>query len=527
MEGHAPIRYGTVGTILLLFGSALLILGLVTGNSFFTPKPASKESTETVEASEKTPAHTEAEGHDSEKTPAHAEAEGHDKEGHDKEGQDAGHEEGHHGFGKEGPPLWSVLPFLTFLILIAVLPLLPKVSHWWENNKNRFVASLLLGIPVVVYVLLNDKHQVFHSGLEYFQFISLLTGLFIVAGGIHLTGNLIAKPSVNTLLLLIGYLLASVIGTTGAAMVLIYPILRSNLERKYKVHRVIFFIFLVCNTGGLLSPIGDPPLFLGYLKGIDFFWFIKLLPLWVLNGILLHIIYYLIDSYFYRKEGPISVKLDVELEEPIRLKGALNILFLIVIVASVAGSVNTPYREGFMFIMAGVSLLYTHRSHEARVARERNQFSFHAIVEVAAVFLGIFATMMPALILLSTRGSELGVTQPMEYFFATGIFSSFLDNAPTFLCFLALGQGAHGVSAPEMMTAAPVILGAICAGAVFMGANTYIGNAPNFMVRAIAEQQGVKMPSFFGYMAWAAIILIPVFTIVALIFFVLLKFPMF
>ncbi|MHC4777756.1 MAG: sodium:proton antiporter, partial [Planctomycetota bacterium] len=346
-------------------------------------------------------------------------------------------------------------------------------------------------------------------------------GLFITAGGIHISGDLRASPSVNSLFLIIGYVIASVIGTTGAAMVLIYPILRTNSQRRFKAHTVIFFIFLVCNTGGLLSPIGDPPLFLGYLRGIDFFWFIKLFPLWVINGVILFGFYSLLDSYFYSKETASAVALDETRQEPIRGLGLPNVPLLILIVLSVAMSVETPYREAIMYGASGLSLLYAAKSETARHARERNQFNFHAILEVAAVFAGIFATMMPALLILNQKGSALGVDKAIEYFYATGIFSSFLDNAPTFLVFLELGLGVEGCSsAHEFQQTAPLILGAISAGAVFMGAITYIGNAPNFMVRSISEQQGVKMPSFFGYMLWAGVILMPVFTLIAIIFFV-------
>ncbi len=495
MSQAAPIRFGTVGVVLLLAAAALAVLGLALGEPFFTPKHAG--------------GHGEAE----------ASAEGHDAEGgHGGEG----------GFGAKGPPMWSVIPFLVLLVVIAVLPLLPHASHWWEHNRNKLLVSVVLGAPVAVYVCLSDKTRVLHSGIEYFQFLSLLSGLFITAGGLHITGNLVAKPSVNLVFLMIGYVLASLIGTTGAAMVLIYPVLRTNLERKFKAHTVIFFIFLICNTGGLLTPIGDPPLFLGYLRGIDFFWFLKLAPMWAVNGVILFTLYYFLDLHYYRKEVAKDLAVDRERAEPVRLKGGLNLLFLLAIVMSVAASVNSPYREAIMFCAAGVSLLYANRSHEAHVARERNQFNFNAILEVAAVFAGIFATMIPALMLLELRGGELGVTRPLEYFYATGAFSSFLDNAPTFLCFSTLAIGANNLSsAGDLMAGAPIILGAVSLGAVFMGANTYIGNAPNFMVRSIAEQQGVKMPSFFGYMAWAAVILIPVFTLVAAAFLVWIPFPLY
>ncbi len=437
----------------------------------------------------------------------------------------AASEQGH----KFSPPLVSLIPFLLILLVIAFFPLLPKVSHWWEHNKNRALVSAILGIPMVIYIGMNDYHQVIHTGIEYFQFLSLLAALFITAGGIHISGDIRATPKNNSIILLIGYFIASIVGTTGAAMILIYPILRANSARKHVMHTIIFFIFIVCNTGGLLSPIGDPPLFLGFLRGIDFFWFLKLFPLWVVNGIVIFIVYYILDSYYFKKEDHKDVMMDIHVATPIKPIGTWNSVFLIGVVLSVALAIPTPYREMIMAVMAGGSLLYWKKSEVAKKARVLNRFSFHAIIEVAVVFAGIFATMMPALMYLGQNGSQLGVDSPMKFFFLTGIFSSFLDNAPTFLVFLELGLSVEGLKeAAEMMHGkSAVILGAISAGAVFMGANTYIGNAPNFMVKAIAEEQGVKMPSFFGYLIWSVIILFPLFSFIAWLFFVKLPFPLF
>jgi len=422
-----------------------------------------------------------------------------------------------------------VVPFAAILLVVAVFPLVPGLSGFWDRNRNKLLVSAVLGVPVAFYIWQHDPEYVLRTGLEYFQFLALLTALFVVAGGLHLTGNLEATPRVNTIFLAIGYVLASVLGTTGAAMVLIYPLLRTNRERRHNAHTVIFFIFLVCNAGGLLTPIGDPPLFLGYLRGIGFFWFLKLLPLWASLGVVLLGVYYALDRHYYRKEPPEAVRQDVQHEERVRLIGTLNLVLLAVVVGSVAASVATPYRDAILTASVGLSLLYAHASPEARRARDRNHFNFHAILEVAAVFAGIFAAMMPALILLNKRGAALGVDQPLEFFYATGLFSSFLDNAPTFLVFLELALGVTGVPDAAALQAAQwaPILGAISAGAVFMGANTYIGNAPNFMVRSIAEQRRVKMPSFFGYMGWAAAILVPAFTLTAIVFFELLPFPLF
>ncbi len=451
----------------------------------------------------------------------------------------AAHEEAIGGGGEARPgvhqdegfvphPGW-VVPFAAILLVVAIFPLVPGLNAFWESNRNKLLVSAAAGVPVVLYLWQHDPAHVLHTGLEYFQFLALLTALFIVAGGVHLAGNLEATPRVNTTFLAIGYVLASVAGTTGAAMVLIYPLLRTNSERQFKAHTVIFFIFLVCNIGGLLTPIGDPPLFLGYLRGIGFFWFMKLLPLWLFLGVLLLTLYYALDRRYYAREMPESLRLDAKHEERVTVIGGINLALLAVVVGSVAASVATPYREAIMAAAAGSSLLYAHRSPRARRARERNHFNFHAILEVAAVFAGIFAAMMPALILLRSRGAALGVDQPFEFFFATGLFSSFLDNAPTFLVFLELALGVTGLPEAAALQGggAAAILGAISAGAVLMGANSYIGNAPNFMVRSIAEQRRVRMPSFFGYMGWAGLILLPAFTLAAIVFFEWLSFPLY
>ncbi len=408
----------------------------------------------------------------------------------------------------------AIIPFAIMLAAIAFLPLI--VEHWWEKNRNKAIVSAILGIPVSVYVFLHEKHALEHAGLEYVQFLSLIATLFIVAGGVHVTGNLVARPIVNTTIMLVGYILASVIGTTGAAMLLIYPLLRSNQERTYKVHTVIFFIFTVCNIGGLLSPIGDPPLFLGYLNGIDFWWWLRnLWCIWVFTGIVLLGLFFLIDTYYYRKEGPLAIAQDIANEEPVRLIGWLNLVGLAVIVGSVAIAIPTPMREIIMWAVALLSLAYG-QGREGAEARRENNFSFAPIIEVAVIFAGIFLTMIPVLQLLKIRGHELGVQTPEHYYWATGFFSSFLDNAPTFLCFLELGMSTQQVGDAETFASdAPELLAAISVGAVFFGAMTYIGNAPNFIVRSIAVQQGVQMPSFLGYMMWSGFCLLPVLLIVS------------
>jgi Na+/H+ antiporter NhaD/arsenite permease-like protein len=490
---HAPIPYRTIGLALLVAAAVLLIVGLLTGQPLLSGRaaPASQAPSGQVQP------HLE---------PAR--------------------EQTAHDFIPSIP--W-VIPFGAILLVVAVFPLVAPLARFWDRNRNKLLVSFLLGVPVAVYIGQHDPAHVVHAGIEYFQFLSLLTALFIVAGGLHLTGNLPATPRVNVAFLALGYVLASIVGTTGAAMVLIYPLLRTNSERRYRTHTVIFFIFLVCNAGGLLTPIGDPPLFLGYLRGIDFFWFMKLLPLWITLGVVLLLAYFALDTYYHAQERPSAVRRDVAHVEKVRLIGELNVGLLLLVVGSVAVSVGTPYREAVMGTAAGASLLYAARFRQAARARERNHFNFHAILEVAAVFAGIFATMMPALILLNKRGAALGVDTPLEFFYATGLFSSFLDNAPTFLVFLELALGVTGAPNAHALQAGhgALILGAISAGAVFMGANTYIGNAPNFMVRSIAEQRRITMPSFFGFMLWSIVILLPAFALTAYVFFVLLPFPLF
>jgi Na+/H+ antiporter NhaD/arsenite permease-like protein len=431
----------------------------------------------------------------------------------------ASEESVHHAWA---PETWHVLPFVLLLLCIAVLGLVPKTAHWWEHNSSKAKVSAILSAPVLYLVLKHDAHLLPHAALEYFQFLTLIGSLFVVAGGIHVTGNLRATPAMNTLILISGFVMASVLGTTGASMVLIYPLLRANGERVYKVHTVMFFIFLVSNMGGLLTPLGDPPLFIGYLRGIDFLWFAQhLWKVWLLSGTVMLMLYWAIDSQvYYPRETLEDLREDIEHLEPLGLIGLFNLPLLAVIVGVVGLGVPTPWREIVLWCVAGMSLLYSQKTPIGRIARENNRFAFGPIVEVGVLFAGIFITMIPALKLLELHGAELGVTSVQQYFWATGSFSSFLDNAPTYLLFLAMAMGIAGLDinnaehVRQFMEASPHILAAISVGAVFMGANTYIGNAPNFMVKGVAESQGVKMPSFFGYMAWSCAILIPWFVIV-------------
>lgn len=425
----------------------------------------------------------------------------------------------------ERVPVWSVIPFGLMLGSIAILPLVRE--HWWESNKNRAIVSLSLGLPMAIWMGMLDYHALLHTLHEYVAFIILLGSLFVIAGGIVIRGTLAGTPAVNTIMLAIGGLLASFIGTTGASMLLIRPLLRANESRKRKVHVVVFFIFLVSNIGGLLTPLGDPPLFLGFLRGVPFFWTFKLWVEWIfMLGIGL-VLFYVVDSQVFRSEdlatpGDLDEAVVNAGKEPIRIDGKLNFLWLggVIAVIIAQGYLHPPVgvQEAGMLAMAGLSLLTGNAS-----LREENHFSWAPIVEVAVVFVGIFATMIPALAILNAKGAELGIDQPWQYFWATGLLSSFLDNAPTYLTFTSTASGLLGTDAnnlAELLETArgEAFLTAISLGAVFMGANTYIGNGPNFMVKAIAEQSGLKMPSFFGYMAYSFGILVPLFVIVTLIF---------
>jgi Na+/H+ antiporter NhaD/arsenite permease-like protein len=359
-----------------------------------------------------------------------------------------------------------------------------------------------------------------HAVTDYVSFIVLLASLFTISGGILLRGTLRATPGVNCAALGAGAVLANVLGTTGASMLLIRPLLRANAHRKRAAHVVVFFIFIVSNIGGSLTAIGDPPLFLGYLKGVPFLWTLRSMwRLWLLTCGLVIGVFYLVDRRAHALEGveagdPAAIRGGPGAEEasrvPLSIGGKVNLLLLAVVIGAVF--LPTPYRETVMVAAAILSVWKTPAG-----VREENEFTYHPIEEVAILFAGIFATMIPALLILKARGGELGVTSPAQFFWASGGLSSFLDNAPTYLTFFSLAQGLGGTGLVAGVSRP--ILRAISAGSVFMGANTYIGNAPNFMVKAIAEEAGVRMPSFFGYMAWSCSVLLPVFALLTLIFF--------
>lgn len=434
-------------------------------------------------------------------------------------------------------PLWTVLPFAGLLLAIAVLPLI--AHRWWERNLHKGVVAFLFSAPVAIYLVTAlgafGVHELIEKGKEYVSFILLLGSLFVITGGIYVRGSLAGTPLVNTGVLALGGLLASWIGTTGASVLLIRPLLRANAPRVRKTHVFVFFIFVVSNCGGLLTPLGDPPLFLGFLKGVPFGWTLQLWQPWLLvNGALLGIFNLWDQAVLAReeRERPGSQLEAVMEHEPLRVEGKRNFAFLLAIVATIAGAGSgfanggEPWPFGVQEgLMAAIGAL-AYGATPARL-REANAFAFAPIVEVAVLFAGIFATMAPALLMLNAHAESFGIREPAQFFWATGLLSSFLDNAPTYLTFAATACGLAEIPLTGRYLAdylalggeAPAILAAISCGAVFMGAVTYIGNGPNFMVKAIAEQSGVRMPSFFGYMAYSGAILLPLFAVCTFVFF--------
>lgn len=453
-------------------------------------------------------------------------------------------------------PYWSVDPFIGILLSIALIPLFRP--HWWEKNMGKVSAFWIVAFLVPFtqeYGGWIAAYKAMHIiVLDYIPFIILVGTLFVISGGIVVRGTMRGTPLVNGGMLMTGTLLASCIGTTGASMLLIRPLIRAIKNRKWKVHTIVFFIFMVSNIGGALTPLGDPPLFLGFLHGVPFFWTMRLALPMGLSILILISLYLLIDWILYKREKEGSDVEEAAVEDkgdkqPISIVGTHNLIFLAGVVGAVilggifnksplfvdqvTGSARgilllsqpdhqlvLPWanliRDGIILLMAWLSLRST-----SQKLREENFFTWGPITEVAVLFAGIFLTMIPALEILQARGGEFGVSTPAQFFWATGVLSSFLDNAPTYLTFLSLAGGlgmTEGV-ATDLGTVAPSILMAISCGAVFMGANSYIGNAPNFMVRSIAEENGIKMPSFFGYMGWSVAILIPIFLLNTIIFF--------
>ena len=438
---------------------------------------------------------------------------------------------------------WGI-PFAGMLLSIALLPIL--AGHFWHAHYGKvtlFWAALFM-VPFALHFGWSAAAaELVHALLlEYIPFIVLLASLFTVAGGICLHGNLHGSPKLNTAILGLGVLLASIMGTTGAAMLLIRPLIRANDNRQHQVHVVVFFIFLVANAGGALSPLGDPPLFLGFLKGVDFFWTTRtLLPPTLLLCTMLLLIFYLLDAhYFHELREELPPEIDPTKDSTVKLEGKANFVLLLGVIGAVLLSGlwkpgveydihGTPLalqnlvRDGLLIVIALISLAIT-----PKTARAGNDFSWAPIIEVAKLFIGIFLTIVPVIAMLKagdhgplasvvkTVSAADGSPNNFMYYWMTGMLSAFLDNAPTYLVFFNLAGGD-----PQwLMTVGRVTLEAISAGAVYMGALTYIGNAPNFMVKAIAEERGIAMPSFFGYLKWSCVLLLPCLIVVSLVFFI-------
>jgi Na+/H+ antiporter NhaD/arsenite permease-like protein len=449
------------------------------------------------------------------------------------------------------PGLLWVAPFAALLLCIAILPLLKPTEHWWHHNRNKLTMAVILGLLTLVYYQFrgygfgHGEHAAdagFESVLsvldhavlkEFIPFISLLFSLYVISGGIGVKGDIPAHPLTNVIFLATGGVLASFIGTTGASMLLIRPLLATNAERRNVVHTVVFFIFIVSNIGGTLLPIGDPPLFLGFLKGVPFLWTLGLWKEWATALAILLFVYYVWDRAAYRRETVRDIVRDETQVRSLTVTGKLNFLWLAGVVVATAtldtskpfpGTDWTPFpylREIVQLAFVGLSLVMT-----SGLIRRENNFNYTAILEVACLFIGIFVCMQVPIEILNAKGGELGINTPTRFFWATGVLSSFLDNAPTYVVFFETANAMTTTAGPGIIQ----LVGghfvredhliAISLGAVFMGANTYIGNGPNFMVKSIAEHAGIKMPSFFGFMVFSVVVLVPTFVLINLIFLV-------
>lgn len=426
--------------------------------------------------------------------------------------------------------IWALIPFVLMLLSIVVLPL--AFPEWWESNPHKLCIAAILAIPAGIYLIANGmgdrlEHQMLY---DYLPFIILLCSLFVVTGGICIVGDIEATPRMNTLILAIGFLLASFMGTTGAAMLFIRFIININKQRTHKTHTILFFIALIANCGGVLTPLGDPPLFLLYLRGAHFTWFLSMLPEWLFTGTVLLIIYYLTDRYFHGKEPAAALAADRTEVTKLRLSGGINVLWLAAVIAAVSlvnqshipamADENAPLyikflREIVLVVIILLSILTTDRE-----TRKRNNFTWGPIIEVGFLFFGIFATMTPALLYLNAHAAQLDLHSPWQFFYGAGSLSAFLDNAPTAAVFHTVAKGLPQVPDAYYVAGVPqTLLRAIALGSVFFGSMTYIGNGPNFMVKAIAEQSGIKMPGFFGYMVkFSLVVLLPVYILMQLVF---------
>jgi Na+/H+ antiporter NhaD/arsenite permease-like protein len=423
----------------------------------------------------------------------------------------------------------STLPFILMLASIAILPMF--FNHFWEKNKNKLLVSIILSIPAILFLYSSgNSHSLFETIVfDYVPFIILLGSLFIITGGIFIDGDIEASPKTNTLALGIGAILASFIGTTGAAMLLIRPMINTNKERKFKTHTFLFFIAIIANCGGLMTPLGDPPLFVMYLHGAPFFWFFKLFPEWLFVNAILLTIYFFVDKYYHKREPKENIKADSTQVQPISISGKLNFFWLLGVIVAVAfineqffpvlgGNPYYKFLREFVILLCAVGSFFTTK----KSVHKSNNFSWGPIVEVTFLFAGIFITMVPCLIYLQLNAAHLGVSTPAHFYYAAGTLSSFLDNTPTAITFHSLALGLNNTvqaGTPMVANIPENLLRAICLGAVMFGSITYIGNGPNFMVKSIAEDNNIKMPHFFKYMySFSLIVLLPVYILTHLLF---------
>lgn len=414
-------------------------------------------------------------------------------------------------------PIWICFPFALVLLLIAIMPL--AFPRFWDRNRNKAIICFIVSLPALIFNLIYSPNELLHTMGEYVSFILMLSSLFVISGGILVEGDLQATPATTTMFLLIGAVISNFIGTTGASMLLIRPLLKTISERKHVLHIPVFFIFIVSNIGGSLTPLGDPPLFLGYIRGVPFSWTLRLLPQWLMAVGILLTIFYLWERYSYSKESMADISRDIAEVTPISVTGKINLIFLLGVVLAVFFQTPPPYREGMFVLMTLLSVFFTGKD-----VHKGNGFTYYPIIEVAVLFAAIFVTMTPLLQLLQAKGSSLGITEPWHFFWVTGGLSSFLDNAPTYVTLTSLAESvtraiAHSSAVVSGIEVRTDLLAAISCGAVFMGANTYIGNGPNLMVKSIAEEQGINVPHFFHYMLYSTLILIPVFILITCVFF--------
>ncbi|MGL6226058.1 MAG: sodium:proton antiporter [Thermoguttaceae bacterium] len=568
-HGHEVSATSSAGLRLAVIALVLLLLGYVGLVAAKLPQKWTEEAN-----SHSVDSHSA--DHGTEKSAEHGERAKEAEHGEAGETDAHSAQPGHTGSAEQGaehhakPPYWMIIPFAALLLCIAVLPLIPATEHWWESNRNRFLVAASLGLLTLAYyffvcnfpVALHwPTHKIIDPAVqgsfavvsaifinaivsEFIPFIILLFSLYTIAGGIRIEGDLKAKPATNAAILFLGAILASFVGTTGAAMLLIRLLLDTNKQRKYKVHTIVFFIFCVCNCGGCLLPIGDPPLFLGYLRGVPFLWTFGLWKEWAFMNCILIAVYFLWDTfYFYPHETKKDVAQDSREVQPLRISGlGLNLPLLLAVVLSIMFLDPTKTVPGtdwhpWYFLREAVQLLCVAISLGLGqyAVRKGNSFTFAAIIEVAALFFGIFICMQAPLQILNVEGKNIGLTNSHQFFWATGALSSVLDNAPTYVVFFETARTLspdkeEDYNTPELKerfkSVIPInggfidhhLLAAISLGAVFLGAMTYIGNGPNFMVKAVAEQSGVKMPSFFGYMIYSCCLLLPLFYLMTMIF---------